>query len=119
MNFRIYLYVIFLISGSIYPKVANAETWPFKDKKNVATFTVAEIAEGKSPIIYVYHDLDETWQFHPGDDIDSDKPKLLSLEEIVKLDPSVKELADLPTGWMATRKSKNDKWVRSKNEEAE
>lgn len=95
-------------------KNAFAEEWPFKDPQDVATFTTSSVISGKEPILYVTHDDDDgAWQFHSGEPLTDAQPKVASLSEIVKLDSSVKELADLPRGWEANRKSRGDKWVRS------
>ena len=39
---------------------------------------------------------------------------LVSLKEIFDQDPSILEVADLPIGYIATRKSKKDNWERQK-----
>lgn len=93
---------------------ALAEEWPFRDPQNVSVFTTSSVVSGKAPILYVTHDEDDgAWQFHSGEALTDDQPKVVSLAAIVKLDSTVKELADLPLGWEANRKSKGDKWVRS------
>ena len=38
---------------------------------------------------------------------------LVSLEEIVKLDPSLFEISDLSPGWQAVRESVDQPWIRS------
>jgi len=38
--------------------------------------------------------------------------KLVSLEEIVRLDPTVLEVADLEPGWQAVRGYIGDSWTR-------
>ncbi len=77
-------------------------------------FTTTSVIGKKAPILYVTHDDDDgAWQFHTGDSLTDDQPKIVSLGEIVALDGSVKELADLPRGWEASRKSKDEKWERA------
>ena len=40
------------------------DDWPFDDPKNVATFTVHQIARDRNPILRVTHDSEDgAWQF--------------------------------------------------------
>jgi hypothetical protein len=92
------------------------ETWPFEDPPNVAVITVRAIIERRDWIAYVSHDSDDGgWQFHtsePGPPREADAA-VVALREIVRLDESVAELADLPLGWHAWRAAKNAPWQRS------
>lgn len=61
----------------------------------------------------MYHDDDDgSWQFLSEDSVTSEDAMIVCLEEIVKRDPSVNELFNLPTGQMATREFVGAKWVR-------
>jgi len=87
--------------------------WPFADPPNAATFTVRQIVRDGQPILLVSHDgEDGGWQFLTGAPVDLKDALLLALEEIVALDPSVAELADLPSGWQAWRERPGALWVR-------
>ncbi|MFH1434174.1 MAG: hypothetical protein ABIJ56_00520 [Pseudomonadota bacterium] len=89
--------------------------WPFADPKNVAVFTVGSVWEKGRPILYVYHDEDDgARQFHADREPDIEEASILALDEIVKLDPSIAELTDLPLGWCACRESQESPWVRQK-----
>jgi len=87
--------------------------WPFKDPENYAVVTVSRILDGSKPILYVVHDEDGDWQFLDGGDVSEDDAKVVSLMQVVGLDPSLKSLADLPTGWKAERRSADQPWERS------
>lgn len=88
--------------------------WPFADPQNVAIFSTEAIVKHETPILFVSHDSDDgAWQFHSGKTIAETEPKIVSLKRIVEIDPSVKELADLPLGWIAFRESTNHPWQRS------
>ncbi len=94
-------------------KQAKDPDWPFADPKNVAAVTTASIVDGKSPILYVSHDEDDGgWQFHTGDTVDMSEAKLVSLYSVVQRDPTLKELADLPLGWEASRSSVGQAWQK-------
>ena len=85
----------------------------FFEPRNVASFIVKQIVYGGKPILYVTHDEDDgAWQFLTDEEAIVDDLIVVSLNEIVKLDPSVNELFNLPTGQYATRKFVGDKWVR-------
>ena len=88
--------------------------WPFEDPPNVAVFTTTAVVKDRKPILRVTHDDDDgAWQFHTGQSVDSSEAMIVALREIVKLDPSIASLADLPYGWIATRESVASEWKRS------
>ena len=100
------------LTWDVGQKIMSESRWPFADPKNVAVFTVAEIICGHTPILRVCHDEEDGgWQFLSGRPLPEKKDwKLVSLESVAKLDPSVKELADLPCGWEAERESLSGIW---------
>ncbi|MBE9141445.1 hypothetical protein IQ254_30360 [Nodosilinea sp. LEGE 07088] len=90
---------------------SSGQDWPFADPKNVAVFSTREISQKKKTILWVSHDSDDgAWQFTSGENIAEIDHTIVSLERIVKIDPSVKELADLPLGWKATRENVDSPW---------
>ncbi|TSE10595.1 hypothetical protein C1D09_014700 [Mesorhizobium intechi] len=92
------------------------DEWKFKDPKNLAVISTRKIFSGGGWIAYASHDADdESWQFY-GDEaeIDHDDLILVGLFEVVELDETVAQLADLPLGWHARRDTKNSPWRRSK-----
>jgi hypothetical protein len=89
------------------------DDWKFLDPQNVAVITTQAVLSGNHPILYVSRDDDDGgWQFHTGTDVNEEDAKVVALSEIVKQNPSISDLADLPMGWIATRKSKDDDWQR-------
>ena len=87
--------------------------WPFSDPKNVAVFTTTHVVKNKQPILYVFHDSDDgSWQFHYAGNKTEKDSMIVSLEEIFELDPSISELADMPSGQMAYREKKGSPWIR-------
>jgi hypothetical protein len=91
--------------------------WKFQDPPNVAVITTTKVLNGEDWVAFVSHDgEDGGWQFHnnePGPLHESDA-KVVSLQNMVRLDPSIVELADLPLGWHAQRDSRNSPWKRVK-----
>ncbi|WP_338288322.1 hypothetical protein [Luteolibacter sp. LG18] len=88
--------------------------WPFDQSPNCATFTTSLVMREHEPITHVYHDEDDhAWQFHAADAASEDQMMIVALKEVVDLDPSVLEVADLPPGWMAIRPSLAAPWKRT------
>ena len=72
-----------------------------------------QVLDGSEPILLVSHDADDHgWQFIGASDVSMADAKLVCLEEIVRLDPTVLEVADLPPGWQAVRDSVGGAWTR-------
>jgi hypothetical protein len=95
---------------------ANAQDWPFDDPPNVAVITIRRVISGGLPITYVSHDEDDgAWQFlvlEPAPPQMSEA-MLVGLASIVRLDPTILELADLPIGWCAWRRGQTEQWQRA------
>lgn len=93
----------------------NDDSWEFADPPNVAVFTDRSIIDGTDWIHYVTHDEEDgAWQFLPySKSADETSAKVVGLKAIVELDPSVIDLADLPFGWCAWRKTRETAWTRS------
>jgi hypothetical protein len=78
--------------------------------------TLRKIAKGQKPILHVTHDSDDHgWQFLGLEDAREEDASVVCLQEIVRLDSSVLQLADLPPGWHAWRRSIEDPWLREPN----
>jgi hypothetical protein len=90
--------------------------WHFDDPKNVATFTVRQIVRDGNPILRVAHDSEDgAWQFLEWGSPREEDAMIVSLEEMTQIDPSIIELADLPLGWRAIRRSRAEAWHREPN----
>ena len=84
----------------------------FAESLNTAVFTTRYILEEISPILYVYHHEDDgAWQFSSIEECSDSDIRLLSLDEIINIDSSVLELAELPLGGYAYRENKDSGWV--------
>ena len=65
------------------------------------------------PIVLVSHEADDhSWQFVGASGFSMADALLVSLESIVKVDPTVLEIADLPPGWQALRDAIGKAWNR-------
>lgn len=89
----------------------------FKEADNTAVFTTKFVITDNKEITEVHHDEDDgAWQFFSNDGFDdfSKVVKVVGLGEITKIDSTLFEIADMPTGYLAHRKYKGDKWIIEK-----
>ena len=109
-----------LLLMSLYSCVSFGESqmeWSFDQARNVATVTTRQVMREKFPILSVVHYAeDDSWAFTCGTTNKSEDLMLVGMGEVVDLDPTLKEISDLPPGWSATRKSVKNNWVRTRGE---
>jgi hypothetical protein len=92
---------------------ADAMEWPFDQAPNVAALTVSSILAGQ-PILYVSYDAaDDGWQFLDGRPVDADEARVISMAEALRLDGTLRQIADLPPGWVAWRRESSQPWSRA------
>lgn len=90
-------------------------SWRFADPENAAVITLKQIVNEGEPILHVTHDSDDGgWQFLGWDDAKEEDVKIVALRTIVRIDPGVQELADLPLGWHAWRRAVDQPWQRGR-----
>jgi hypothetical protein len=92
------------------------DSWPFDQPPDCVAVTTTQVLKEGRDITHVFHDADDHgWQFHyPGEKKVSDS-MVVTMKEIVRFDPSVQEIADLPPGWVATRTCRGAAWTRKEN----
>lgn len=91
------------------PLLDRNTDFKFYEERRLGVYTTSQALNGE-PILYVYHNKDGDWQFHTSLEPNLDDAKLVSLEEITKLDPKINELYHLQFGWWAWRDSKDEEW---------
>ena len=87
--------------------------FPFSDAPDTACFTCCHVLEEHSPILYVSHDDDGFWQFLCGREHTEEEARIVSLAYILKLDPSMADLAELDYGEFAEAEDENSDWTVS------
>jgi len=93
-----------------------AAGWPFDQGPNVAAITVRSVVNG-DPILYVSHDSgDHSWQFLDGRPPDVEEVRVIAMHEALRIDPTLRQIADLPPGWIAWRKGASGPWSRQPHE---
>jgi hypothetical protein len=84
----------------------------FEEDPRLGVITTAPVLAG-APIMMVSHDADDGgWQFLCGTTNDPADGRIVHLAEMVALDPTVTEVADLPLGWVAFRAKVGGEWTR-------
>jgi len=95
------------------PHALHEGSWPFDQPKNCAAITMRQVLARTEPILLVSHDADDHgWQFIGSTDANVGDGRVVSLAEIMQLDPTVLEIADLPPGWQAVRTKIGGPWTR-------
>lgn len=98
---------------ALYVRQKSQSMWPFDQPPNCATMTSRKVVREGEPITHAYHDeSDHGWQFYSAAGSTMADAMIVALEEIVRLDQTIVEIADLPPGWMAERESPGSPWTR-------
>lgn len=84
----------------------------FKEAPDTKVIVSKDVLSGHSPILIVAHFEDGFWQFS-GEEIDlpDEEYVMVTLEEIIKLDDTVLEVADLPFNAVASRGDAHSDWM--------
>jgi hypothetical protein len=96
------------------------DPWPFDQERRCAVVTLRSIVFDGEPILLVFHDEDDHgWQFLDGQAFEMSNAALVALEEIVKRDASVLEIADrlegvARVGVESLAKSTGEWWITSR-----
>lgn len=91
--------------------------WSFPDPPHKLVFLSQAVHSGSEPITYVSHDAEDgAWQFLGDSMAGGGKPVLVCFHHPVDEDRSLKELADLPLGWWAERRTPEHPWIRHERE---
>lgn len=102
------------------PLLEHKLDFKFFEPRDTAAFVARQIFTENRPILRVHHSEDDgAWQFLTGETVTADDIIVVALEEVIKRDPSINSLFNLPTGRLATRESIGGKWTREKIEEEE
>lgn len=88
---------------------------PFPIADDAAVITSTYVTRDGMPILYVSREEDdgeESWQFHCGNgDYSMERMQLVRLGTVLRIDPTVHDVADLPVGHCATRAAVGAPWT--------
>ena len=93
--------------------------YSFREPKNTACFVCNHILGKERSVLFVCHDKEDySWQFLCGkNDHTEDNFRIISLEEVVKIDNTLNDLSDMPPGICAEREKVGMKWIPFKLKE--
>ena len=90
--------------------------WPFDQAPDVVAITTAHVTARNAPILLVVHYAeDHSWAFLDGGAFSVKNGMVVSMRHIFDRDPSLRDVADLPPGWLAKRSHVGGQWERSRN----
>lgn len=85
----------------------------FDQAPNVACITTVQVLSEKLPILQVRHYADDDgWAFTCGTTHRTEDCRVVGMGTILKLDPSLRSIADLLPGWSASRDGVGAEWKR-------
>ena len=94
----------------------NGLRFPFSEAPNTATIICCHVMDGEESILYASHDEDDgMWQFLCGRSHSTDEARIVSLEDVFKIDSSIRTLSDMPCGFCAMRENINENWIIKKS----
>lgn len=95
------------------PEAMTQDHWPFAQSRDTATVSdVAVMSQGAPVLLVIHYSDDHSWAFLSGLAFSPDRALLVRLDELVRVEGSLVELADLPAGWIAERTHAGAPWLR-------
>lgn len=101
------------------PLLYNKLDFKFFEERNVTAFVAKQIFKEDKPILIAQHDFDGDWQFLTGELVTQDDIMMVALEQVVKKDPGINQLFNMPAGQRATREQVGGEWIREELAEPE
>jgi hypothetical protein len=90
------------------------ENWPFDQPPNVAAITTQQVIKNGLPILRVTHYSDDhSWAFVCGTTDAEGDGSVIGMGEALEIDPTIRQVADLPLGWTARRDKVGGMWHRA------
>ena len=118
MKLKTSIFILLTIfSSCIDRKKQSTSALSFKESLNTACFTTKFVVQDNKEITNVNHySSDGAWQFFSSDEISNldSVVMVISLKQIVEIDSSILEIADLPPEYKAKRLRKGMPWKKEK-----
>jgi hypothetical protein len=87
-------------------------TWKFDQAPNVACIASRAVFSGRSVLVVAHYEDDHSWAFLDGEPLDPAEAFVVAMSEVLSVHPELVEIADLPTGWTASRVAIDRPWLR-------
>lgn len=89
-----------------------------EESKNKSVLTTSHVLVNGSPVTFVLYDEDGDWQLFGDEDVDEDEDAyIVSVEEILELDPALRKLPGMQPGQAAARNKESNRWAIVEEEE--
>lgn len=94
--------------------VQPGQPWPFDQPPNAWVITTRHVVEGNWIDLAARDHENGGWQVHSHEPTNPDvgDGAVISLAQLLRLDPTLAQLADLPPGWRASRETPGGPWYR-------
>jgi hypothetical protein len=93
------------------------DAWPFDQAPNVAAVTTRAVLEGAPVLLVVHYSDDHSWAFLDGPDLSEQDSRIAGMGTMLKRDPTLASIAELPPGWVARRRAPSEPWAAAKDDE--
>ncbi len=70
---------------------------------NLAVFTTKNVMSGLEPVVFVVHDSTGEWQFLGQSEVTMDDMLIVSLSQLLKVDPNIHRVLSMRPGYEATK----------------
>ena len=88
------------------------DEWPFDQARDVAAISDTAVVHDGAPVLVVVHySEDHSWAFLSGHAFQAEDGKVIGMGTALRLDPTLRSVADLQPGWVATRDHIGGPWV--------
>ncbi|HMM02519.1 MAG: hypothetical protein ACK5KN_10005 [Dysgonomonas sp.] len=82
-----------------------------EEQKNKSVLTTSYVLTNGSPVTFVLYDEDGDWQLFGEEDVTDDEDAyLVSVDEMLEMEPALRKLPDLQPGQAATREKDSTRW---------
>ena len=81
-----------------------------EENKNKTVITTKYVVNNNSPILSVFYDEDEDWQFFGAEEVGEEDAFIVSVEQILEIDKTLEYVPSLSKGQSAFRSDKNSLW---------
>jgi len=89
-----------------------------EEPKNKSVLTTSYVLTNGSPVTFVLYDEDGDWQLFGEEEIPEDEDAyLVSVEEILEMEPALRKLPDMKQGQAVVREKEGTRWFFVEDEE--
>jgi len=87
-------------------------TFKFKEHADTLCSTCVHVQKEDAPVLFAQKSHDGEWLFHCGDVSHVEgQYKVLTLQQLVEIDPQLNGLYRMPEGACASRETEQSKWI--------